>query len=434
MPRTLVATQADPHRVQPSDPGLDSHCRRVAALAVEIANRLHLPVEAQEIIERAALLHHYPVALFEPEPMNRVMTDLCGPEWQQHVSTRNEAIPADLRTILKAIQQPAPRAVRDRTTVVAEIVEVANGFVEQIEFLPMEYQTVDQILDGLRLVAAEGHYAPDIVMAAVSLPFARREELIEFVYRQPVFPAVVLRPLESGPDEGVSASALCELAAGDPALTASLLRVANSGLYSPPKRITTLRAAIQYIGLKAARKVLTASVVRPFFAPGPITAIWKHSLAVAQLAERLALISSRVDPKHAFLAGLVHDVGRLAFERLTGDAGAARARMTRERCEDIFVEKVICRSDHGDIGADILQHWNFPDTIVSAVRFHHQPELHPGEFASLLYLAEYWTGSEEDIPSAVRLKKAMEWTNLSADILQSADNHDGLLDSLIDGI
>lgn len=433
MSRTLEATQVDPHRVQPPDPGLDSHCRRVAAVAVEIANRLHLPVEAQEIIERAALLHHYPVALFEPEPLNRVMTDLCGADWQRRVPVRNGDLPADIRTIVKAIQQPSPRAVRDRATVVAEIVEVANSFVEQVEFLPMEYQTVDQILDGLRLVASEGQYAPDIVMAAASLPWARREELVDVVYRMPVFPVVALRALEPGPDEGVSAPALYELAVGDPALTASLLRVANSSLYSPPKRITTLRAAIQYIGLKAARKVLTASVVRPIFAPGAMTPLWKHSLAVAQLAERLALISGKVDPKEAFLGGLVHDVGRLAVEKLTGDTGAVRDRMTRERCEDTFVEKVICRSDHGDFGADILQRWNFPDTIVSAVRFHHQPELHPGEFASLLYLAEYWTGSEEDIPSAIRLKKALEWTRLSADLIHSADSHDGLLDSLIGG-
>ncbi|MBI1786641.1 MAG: HDOD domain-containing protein [Acidobacteria bacterium] len=412
------------------DPGVGAHCRRVAALAVEVAVRLRLSEALQYWVEQTALWHHYPVTLFELDTLDRLMKDLgSNGYWSRNKS--NPALPDlpdEVKRCLRAMQAPARQ---DQPSTVAQVVEVANLFVEKMELLPLEYRTVEQMIDELRALSEDDLFRADVIMAAASLPRARRDDLLEIVYRLPVFPTVALRALDPASDDHIGAAQLYELATSDKSLASSLVQVANSSLYSPPKAIASIRQAIAYIGLKASRKVLTASVLRPLFGTAKTGEIWKHSLIMAQFCERLAVICGLVDPKEAFLAGLVHDVGRLAMEKMTGDAAAARERMLRQGCEPMFIEKILCRFDHADLGADILQRWNFPEAIVEAVRSHHQPEQRHSPFAALLYLGEYWTGAEEDLPSAARLALALERTRITVDQMESADGRNGLLDSLI---
>ena len=420
-------------RAPAADSGLDAHCRRVAAVAAEIARRLRLPDDTQKTVEQAARLHHYPLSLLEGVPLDRLMADLMGgPGWQRfrsRVGLRD--LVADVKAVLKALSARLGSGAKDRIGVMAGIVEAASLFTEALEYLPYEYQTVDQILNELRALSAEGALLEDVVRGLASLPRAPREDLLDAVYRLPVFPGVALRALEPAAEERLGLAHLFEIASSDTGLASALLRVANSGLYSPPRTIASVRQAIEYIGVKAARKVLMASVLRPFFAPVKITEMWRHSLRMAQFVERLAVISGRADPKEAFLAGLVHDAGRLAMDKMTGEVSHVRARMLEKRCEPVFVEKLLCRFDHGELGADILHRWNFPQSICEAVQFHHEPERTSSDFAALIYLGEYWSASEEDLPSASRLRRAMDRTRITAELMQSADSRNGLLDSLI---
>ena len=317
----------------------------------------------------------------------------------------------------------------NRAAILAQIVEIANLMDEQMELMPYEFQTQEQVLEGIRNVSQDDWFLPDIVLALTSLPRVRREDLIDIVYRLPVFPGLALKALGQGSDSGMNFAQLYELAMSDPVLAGDLLQVANSS--SPSRRIANIGQAITSIGMHAARKVLMAAVLRPFFLSARLTELWNHSVTIAQCAERLATISGRADPAEAFLSGLVHDVGALAMEKLNGEAAAARERILQCGCEPIFVERILCRFDHAELGGDILQRWNFPEGLSEGVRRHHQPEQTESPLSAILYLAEYWCASEEDLPSAFRLNLSLDRTGLTFDRMREADDRHGLVDTLI---
>ena len=168
-------------RAPAADSGLDAHCRRVAAVAAEIARRLRLPDDTQKTVEQAARLHHYPLSLLEGVPLDRLMADLMGgPGWQRfrsRVGLRD--LVADVKAVLKALSARLGSGAKDRIGVMAGIVEAASLFTEALEYLPYEYQTVDQILNELRALSAEGALLEDVVRGLASLPRAPREDLLD---------------------------------------------------------------------------------------------------------------------------------------------------------------------------------------------------------------------------------------------------------------
>jgi HD-like signal output (HDOD) protein len=83
-------------------------------------------------------------------------------------------------------------------------------------------------------------------------------------------------------------------------------------------------------------------------------------------------------------------------------------RLIVKGCESAVAEVVVCGFDHAEAGADVLRHWQFSDELITAVRFHHLPDRTQSRMAALLYLTEFWTDSEEDIPSNARLDLAFE--------------------------
>jgi putative nucleotidyltransferase with HDIG domain len=454
--------------------GLKAHCRRVAAMSLEISARLRLPSEHNHILEKAALLHHLPAALLEERTTERFLTDLFGKNWRAllidpappsgglqpprgiarplppPVYRRSEpasgaAEENEIRDVLKAVRRPSPQGVEDKATLFAQILQMANLFDEQIEYLAYEHRTIEQILDELRWVADDGFCHPAIVSALASLPRAKKEQLLEVVYRLPVYPAVALKTLALTAQEDVSVPMLEKLVSSDQVLAGNLIKVANSPLFSPARPIANLRLAITYLGMETTRKVLMGVVLQPLFASVKLRNLWAHSLQIAQFTERMARVSGRSDPDEAFLAGLVHDVGRLAVERLSGEVPAAYVRLTERGCAPVYAELVLWRFDHGELGGDILRNWNFPEPLAEAVRYHHAPEQADNDLSWLLYVAEQWCGvepatdaaaarrseSDEDLPSVIRWERGLQKAGLTMAQLSEIEKQTGALDALI---
>jgi putative nucleotidyltransferase with HDIG domain len=148
------------------------------------------------------------------------------------------------------------------------------------------------------------------------------------------------------------------------------------------------------------------------FGSPKLDGLWPHSLEVADLSQQLARQAGNVDPGEAYLAGLVHDVGRMALlsaplydsARLEGMAGSA--------CPELYAEDLLLRTNHAELGAQITAQWRLPEAMSAAIRQHHRPEQAQSPLAHLLYLAEYLSGAEEDLPSIIRLEIALRGTRL----------------------
>jgi putative nucleotidyltransferase with HDIG domain len=176
----------------------------------------------------------------------------------------------------------------------------------------------------------------------------------------------------------------------DPALTANLLRVANSAYFGLRSRAGSVRQAITLLGLKRVSEVAAAAALAPVIparlpgyelaAPG----FWLHSVAVAVLSERLAQELRLRPPDLTFTAGLLHDMGKLAIGAFVGRASGAILERARGGRAFVDAERAVLGVDHAEVGAAVARAWSLPPVLADAARWHHAPGETPPEADRLL--------------------------------------------------
>ena len=411
-------------RLQPSelergasaDGVLKDHCRRVAAVAAEVARSLELPDHLHGVLERAALLHHsYDLG-------SRALARLAfavsaAVETEVRVE---ETVTCELATVLALVLGEHAPSRTESLQVLAGIVRMCHMLDDQIVGLPLDPRGIDAVLEELEGFASFEGFDPALVrpLRRLRVDSAR---LAGGGLRLPVQAQSAQRVFRAlGRDQEYEMDELAHLAERDPVLGGALIQVANSALYSPERRVSTIRQAIVFVGCEAAREVMLATALRPLFASAGLVRLWAHSVHVAQLTSALAGDTGLLDPQEGLLMGLVHDIGALAAETLPRDAVVAWYRITEKGCPPTYAEQLVLGRDHGEIGADILLEWNFPEHLIGAIRYHHQPERSESALSSVLYLAEFWSGLDEDLPSYVRLEECTRRTGISLEGLACA--------------
>jgi putative nucleotidyltransferase with HDIG domain len=393
-----------------------AHCLRVAAWSSELAGAIGLSETERKLVEQAAIAHHIPEILVDDGAHARLLAEM-----RLEVGGEDPLVPADVRTVLETLWGRRPVSDAAMGKIVA-VLEISDDFDQYFESQPL-FDEIDP----------PDEYANASVETMMSyLQVTSRADVSRIIDRLPVFPRAareVVRQI-ANPDVGPrELEAACSL---DPLLAGRLIQIANSAFYSPRLPIGTIFHAVSFIGIETTRRVLLAAALRGNFASPESHRIWNHSLDVAQNAEMLALrCSSKVDPPQAFLAGLIHDIGRLAFSVMPAPFKERFHRLIDGGCPAVEVETCLAGRCHGEVGAETLAQWNFPVEIVDAVRWHHRPERSPLALASLLYLAEFITDSQEDLPSYVRLNTACRQAGISMTALTELRHQDaGGLESL----
>jgi HD-like signal output (HDOD) protein len=163
----------------------------------------------------------------------------------------------------------------------------------------------------------------------------------------------------------------------DPAMCLKLLQVVNSAFFGLPRHISTMREAITYLGIELVKSLVVAAQIFAA-AEGPggldgalLAGIQRHSIRVARLARALA-------PSHgdsAFMAGMLHDVGRIVLALADRSTFSAVATDARERgVPEYVVEQERLGLTHAEVGAYLLGSWGVPFSIGEAVAGHHEPQ------------------------------------------------------------
>lgn len=183
----------------------------------------------------------------------------------------------------------------------------------------------------------------------------------------------------------------------DPDLTARLLRLANSGFYGFPSRLTTVSEALSLIGIQQVHDLITSSSIIDRFAGVGADHVdmhhfWRHSLACGVGARGVAITRHMRNPDKFFVAGLLHDVGRLALlsqapdlNRVVFERYLQGGKLLRE------AERAVLGYDHAEIGGALLRRWQFPPHLIEAVTYHHRPLGGAGsrEEAAVVHLADH---------------------------------------------
>ena len=262
---------------------------------------------------------------------------------------------------------------------------------------------------GWEPFAAADDETDAIAAAALScLRVAGEDDLDNAIRNLPVFPLAAQRALALilGPEW--DARDLETIAGTDQTLAAYILRAANSAAFPTLQPIVNIPQAIMHLGSDRAARVLYAAAMQPMFATPGLRDLWHHSTASAEVAKELARSSRHVDPKKAFLAGLVHDIGVLAMRSFPAQFQDLYRRLTSLGCEPIQAERALSGISHAQAGARAVAAWKFPVEFADAIEHHHAPERSGAPLASLLYLTEQWTDSCEDAPSIARFRFALK--------------------------
>ncbi len=173
----------------------------------------------------------------------------------------------------------------------------------------------------------------------------------------------------------------------DLGMTAKILHLVNSAFFGIPRQISSPEQAVSLLGLDTIKAlVLTVGVFSKFDKaklPGfSIKQLWTHSINTGANAREIAKAENvdKISIGNAFMAGLLHDIGKLVLATALGDDFKRIIFLAREQdtpfCE---AEQNIIGITHAEVGAYLLSIWGLSNAIVEAVAFHHRPHGSPGE-------------------------------------------------------
>ncbi|MEX2376353.1 MAG: HDOD domain-containing protein, partial [Dehalococcoidia bacterium] len=196
----------------------------------------------------------------------------------------------------------------------------------------------------------------------------------------PVLPAPRERALIVLMDPDASLESYLAVVEGDPALTAAVLRAANSAHAWPIQPARNARDGVVRLGATAVRHLITATLVRSEFASVEAAGLdtdelWRHLLGCALLAEAQA--PDEDSAREAFTAGLVHDLGRLAMAAQAPTRYRQVIETVREGHDPLGTEQAAFGINHAEFGLLIAQRWRLPEEITVAIGTHHRLQDRP---------------------------------------------------------
>lgn len=191
----------------------------------------------------------------------------------------------------------------------------------------------------------------------------------------PVLPAPRERALIVLMDPDASLDSYLAVVEGDPALTAAVLRAANSAHAWPIQPARSARDGVVRLGATAVRHLIIATLVRSEFASVEAAGLdtddlWRHLLGCALLAEAQA--PDEDSAREAFTAGLVHDLGRLAMAAQAPTRYRQVVETIRDGHDPLGAEQATFGVNHAEFGLLIAQRWRLPDGIAVAIGTHHR--------------------------------------------------------------
>ena len=204
-------------------------------------------------------------------------------------------------------------------------------------------------------------------------------KLTAAVEAMPACPQSVQKILTLTRDVNCSPKDLVQVIDKDPVVTVKVLRVVNSAYYGLPKKITSINHAVVYLGFNAIKN-LSLSIAAIGMMPPNNAAGFKtqqylaHSLVTASLAKQLALRVAGTDAMDCFIAGLLHDFGKVVIAQFMPREfrKALEASQWHEISLHLALQQVV-GVDHAEVGSMLVEKWRFPSDLVDSIRHQYTP-------------------------------------------------------------
>ncbi|MCA9216902.1 MAG: HDOD domain-containing protein [Planctomycetales bacterium] len=192
------------------------------------------------------------------------------------------------------------------------------------------------------------------------------------------FPTAALKIVEMVKDPSTRPSDITQQISFEPSIAVRVLRVANSPLYGFSRKIGSIDQAVVVLGNNAVRDLVVTAAAADLFEGDSETAagregLWLHSLGCATVAALLAADTTDVPVNEAFLAGMLHDVGKLIFYDVV-PSEYTQIETVANADSIIAMESDRFGITHQEIGERCIEEWGLPDVLCDAVSFHHAPD------------------------------------------------------------
>lgn len=204
-------------------------------------------------------------------------------------------------------------------------------------------------------------------------------EIFKQVDSLPSLPATVSRVLAVTADPESAAEDLVRAILPDQAMCATILKIANSAFFGMPRNVATMDKAVTVLGFNEVHNIILGKAVFNSFRKinkqnkKLIDNFWNHSFTCG-LAAKILAVNFKCSPSELFIAGLIHDIGKLAlFTARPDDYIHVLELKETDQIQAKQVETDTFGIDHEQIGLHLLKRWLFPDNLLCAVGFHHQP-------------------------------------------------------------
>lgn len=204
-------------------------------------------------------------------------------------------------------------------------------------------------------------------------------ELVEDIDQLVSLPEVFIQANQLMEQPHCSSTKLAEIISTDVDISARLLRLVNSPFYGLRSKVDTISRAVTIAGIHELRNLVLATIAIRAFTGIPEKLVnmddfWRHAVTTGVLSQMLAQLSNALHSERLFVAGMLHDVGRLVIYLTLPDKAMDILEITGG--DDWIlaeIEDQVLGFNHMDVGAALMQSWHLPENLISVAKNHHRP-------------------------------------------------------------
>lgn len=210
------------------------------------------------------------------------------------------------------------------------------------------------------------------------------DQLLTFVDKMPAFRSSVQHLLQLAADINADSRQIVEVIEADPLMTVKILKVINSPFYGLAQKISSVQRAVVHLGINTIKNIALSVAAMGFLPPQNAAgfdnrAFLLHSLSCAAICKLLAerLKVPLMQSSDYFVAGLLHDFGKVVFAQYQPDIYKQALQIAREQKLSLNqIEIDLLGIDHSQAGQLLARHWGLADDLIIAIDHHHSEQLH----------------------------------------------------------
>ena len=225
-------------------------------------------------------------------------------------------------------------------------------------------------------------------------PAETSQDILKAIKKVPVLSSSVSQIMDIISKDDHCLADLVNIIRFDSALTANILKTANSAFYGISTEVCNVDRAISLIGEDSVINITLKKGLAKLFdkeltgyksASGEL---WRHDLRTAIASKKIAKLNkNHISSEIAFTGGLLHDIGKAVISSFLGETSSKIIEaIDKGRVKDFYeAEQRLLGMDHAMVGFELAQHWNLPEALTHIIRYHHIPSEAPSDLKPIVY-------------------------------------------------